>query len=250
MRVLSLLLLLSMSTLCAQELFKKRQDEVEVGDGITASTWRLTVHPHPGQLVMTAFVVEVGEAVEGEFDLTSRKVEMIHYVPRGDYVQDVGYKKYLNKEREVYDPRIYRKWKISGLGQNVTLGPMIHLGDGGGSAVAKILDQPGQRVSRRFRFSNSDEDFFNEGGSTFENRSRHIVVKFVVETALLDNAVAKAAEAGIDKLPELNGKPWSITLPQIEQPVEQDGADEPATAPESSPEGNDNAKTETERRPQ
>lgn len=231
MRILSLLFLLSMSALCAPELFEKIQDEEEVVDGITANTWRLTVNPSPGQLVMTTFTVEVGDDVEGSIDLESQKVEMIHYVPGGDFVQKVGYMKYWNEDREVHGTRFYKKWIVSGFGQKVTLGPMIHLGDGGGSWITETLSGPYQRVSRRFRFSNSDADFLGDGGSSYEHQSRHIIFKFEAKTVPLDDAVARAAEAGINKLPELKGESWSITLPQAEQAVERDAAEESAAAP-------------------
>ena len=246
MRILQLLLLFSTGTLYAGKLYEKIQDDEEIGNGITANTWRLTVQSHPDQLILTTFLVEVGEALKEETGLTSRKVEVIHYVPKGDYVQDVGYRRFWNEDREAYDPQLFDKWQIFGLGQNVTLGPMDWVNGGGGCGTLSNVDPPAQRVHRRFKLTSSLEDAIN--GKADENPSTHIFFNFVVEAVLLKDAVAKAAEAGVDELPELNGTPWSVTLPQVESSVEQGGAEEPATRAESEPEGGHQPRPEAEGR--
>jgi hypothetical protein len=218
MKIPALLLFLSMGTLCGNELSRKLQDDEEIANGVVASSWRLTVQPHPGQLVMTRFIVEVGEELEAEFQLTSRKIEMIHYVPKGNFTQDVGYKRHLNLEQKVHDPQFNKKWEIWGLGQNVTLGPLNWAGGGGGTGTSKVFDHPCESANRRFRLTSDLEAALIEGRE--ENPSKQISFNFHVYTQFLDIVAAKAAEAGIDKLPELNGEPWSITLPQMEQPVE------------------------------
>ena len=248
MKIPTLLLFLSMGNLWANELSEKLQDDEEIANGVIASSWRLTVQPHPGQLVMTRFIVEVGEELEAKSQLTSRKIEMIHYVPKGNYTQDVGYKKHLNLEQKAHDPQFNKKWEIWGLGQNVTLGPLNWVGGGGGSGTSKVFDHPCESVNRRFRLTSDLETALIEGRE--EKLSKQVSFNFHVYTQSLDIVAAKAAEAGIDRLPELNEKPWSITLPEIEKPVEQGSADQPATAPESKPEGKENPQPESEGRPQ
>ena len=64
MKIPALLLFLSFGNLCANEFSRQLQDDEEIANGVIASSWRLTVQPHPGQLVVTRFIVKVGEEFE------------------------------------------------------------------------------------------------------------------------------------------------------------------------------------------
>ncbi len=239
MKIISILTLALalVTSIDANELSTKVHTDKEEADGVFSDLWRFSMKPLDEQLVLATFWIEVDEALDTTGLPDSQKIEMFHYISGGLLSKDVGYTKVFNTEREVGDERFYKEWTISGFGQELKLGPMILDGSGGGSANVKVSTQQ-QSVRRRFRFVDQPE-----------NPSNSLVVGFELKTLNIEDAEARATKAGI-KLPERKEKSWSITLPREKQEVEQDGADQPATAPESKLEDKENPEPESERRSQ
>ena len=84
--VIPIFFLMAAVLLGASELSERTLNEEELKDGGIGNRWRLTVQPQDGQLVMTTFLVEVGDDLIGKSHPASRKVEKVHYVPEGLYV--------------------------------------------------------------------------------------------------------------------------------------------------------------------
>ena len=241
MKIISILTLALalIASIDANELFTKVHTDKEEADGVFSDLWRLTIAPTDGQLVLATYWIDVDETLDTTGLPNSKKIETFYYVPGKLFSKDVGYAKVFNSERKIGDEQFYKKWTVSGFGQQVKLGPMVLEGSGGGSGKTKISAiKYHQSVRRRFRFVDQEEA-----------TTQKLVIGFQLETVEIDGARAKATKAGI-KLPERQQKSWSITLPQETRRVEQDGADQPSTAPESKPEGKENPQPESEGRPQ
>ena len=206
------------SPLSANEPCIKVHEDLEQADGSYSDLWRLTVEPQEGQLVLATFWIDVDEDLDTTGIPSARKVETIHYAPDGRHTEEVGYVKFTNDDRKAVDGFYYKKWIVSGFGQEIKFGPMFSLGGGGGSAKFEGGITPRhQSVRRRFRFANREE-----------NPTKKFRFVLSLETIEFDEAAAKAATAKTE-LPERKNEAWSVELPAKNQSVEQDGADQPAT---------------------
>ncbi len=213
--------------------------DLEQADGSFSDLWRLTVEPQDGQLVLATFWIDVDEQLDTAGIPSARRVETIYYAPSGRHTETVGYVKFPNDEDRngVVDGFYYKKWIVSGFGQEIKFGPMFRLGGGGGSArVESEVPFRHQFVRRRFRF-----------GDREENPTKKFRFVLSLETIEFDEGAAKAATAKVE-LPERKNRAWSVELPAKNQPVEQGGAGEPATRVESDSQGSDKPQPESEGR--
>ncbi|BCX48560.1 hypothetical protein HAHE_24680 [Haloferula helveola] len=224
------------SPLSADEMCTRVHQDLEQADGSYSDLWRLTVEPQDGQLVLATFSIDVDEEPDTAGIPPGRRVETIHYAPSGRHTEKVGYVKFPNDEdRKGVDGFYYKKWIVSGFGQEIKFGPMFRLGGGGGSArVEGEVPFRHQSVRRRFRF-----------GDREENPTKEFRFVLSLETIEFHEAAAKAATAKVE-LPERKDRSWSIELPARKQSAEPDGADQPAIRSKPDSEGGDRPQSKSE----
>lgn len=198
----------------AAELETKVHDGREVEEGIYSDLWRFTVEPQDEQLVLATRLIKMDEDNASSGLPAFEKVEVIRYVSKGQYSEEVSYLYYFHKDRKLGDRRVtFEKWVLSGFGQTINLDPIFsataatHKVSGRSSTVGSGSEVQKQCVSRRFRF---------------ENRTTRLTVKFSLETINLDEAKLMAKKAGVE-LPARKEDSWALTLPPKHKPAKTSG---------------------------
>ena len=196
-----------------QEVEKNR----ELTENVWRNLWKFNVDPRDNEVVLATFRVEPDVKFSTEGLPKAQTIESIHYVPEGAVAKLVSYTGVSAGVRRSDDDPFHRLIRITGFGHSFDVGDELD-NDGGWEVTTG-------EATMVFRFQDDPT-----------NPTKRLMVTLSLKRLPVSKAKLKAGLRRI-KLPELEETCWSLTLPPIPEDIEQDGADQPATAPESKLEG-------------